>query len=109
MDEFDDLVDRYIAVWNETDAAKRQALIARTFTADTHFVDPVQEGSGRDAIDAMVAGVQERFPGYSSAGPARPTGSATASSSAGSWRPRAARCWSRAPTSPPSPTAGSPR
>jgi hypothetical protein len=63
MDEFNDLVDRYIAVWNETDAAKRQALIASTFTADTHFIDPIQEGSGRDGIEALVAGVQERFPG----------------------------------------------
>jgi hypothetical protein len=64
MEEFNDLVDRYIAVWNETDAAKRQALIARTFTPDTYFLDPIQEGAGRDGIEALVAGVQERFPGY---------------------------------------------
>ncbi len=64
MDEFNDLADRYIAVWNETDAAKRRELIARTFTAATHFVDALQEVSGRDGIDAMVAAVQELFPGY---------------------------------------------
>jgi len=64
MEDFNDLADRYIAVWNETDPATRRELIAGAFTAATHFVDPLQEGSGRDGIDAMVAAVQERFPGY---------------------------------------------
>lgn len=63
MDDLTDLIDRYIAVWNETDAAKRRALIARTFTESTHFIDPLQEGSGQAGIDALVAGVQEKFPG----------------------------------------------
>ena len=32
MDQLTDLIDRYIAVWNETDAAARRDLIARTWT-----------------------------------------------------------------------------
>jgi hypothetical protein len=64
MSDFNDLVDRYIDVWNETDAGKRQALIARTFTEGAHFIDPLQEGDGQAGIDALVAGVHERFPGY---------------------------------------------
>jgi len=64
MAEYDDLVDRYIAVWNETDAGKRRALIAKTFTEGTHFIDPLQEGEGRAGIDALVTGVQQKFPGY---------------------------------------------
>jgi hypothetical protein len=64
MSELDDLVDRYIDVWNETDAEKRQALIARTFTEGTHFIDPIQEGEGQSGIDGLVQGVQQKFPGY---------------------------------------------
>ena len=32
MSEHSPLIDRYIACWNEADAARRQALIAETFT-----------------------------------------------------------------------------
>jgi hypothetical protein len=64
MSDFNDLIDRYIGVWNETDAGKRRTLIARTFTEGTHFIDPLQEGEGQAGIDALVEGVQERFPGY---------------------------------------------
>jgi hypothetical protein len=64
MSDINDLVDRYIAVWNEADAGKRQELIAHTFTEGTRFIDPLQEGDGRAGIDALVTGVQGRFPGY---------------------------------------------
>jgi hypothetical protein len=64
MSDVNELVDRYIDVWNETDPGKRRALIARTFTEDAHFIDPVQEGDGLDGIEALVKGVQEKFPGY---------------------------------------------
>jgi hypothetical protein len=63
MTEYDDLVDRYIAVWNETDAGKRRELIAKTFTEGTHFVDPLQEGEGRAGIDALVTGGAEQVSG----------------------------------------------
>jgi len=58
------LVDRYIAMWNETDAGRRQALIARTWTERASYLDPVMQGEGRTGIDTMVAGVQQRFPGH---------------------------------------------
>jgi hypothetical protein len=64
MTEFDDLVDRYIAVWNETDVGKRRELIARTFTEGTHFVDPLQEGEGQAGINTLVDGVQQKFPDH---------------------------------------------
>jgi len=59
-----DLVDRYIAIWNETDAARRGDLIAATWTEDGSYVDPLMAGEGRAGIDAMVAGVQAQFPGF---------------------------------------------
>ena len=64
MDQLTDLIDRYIAVWNETDPAVRRDLIARTWTPTALYRDPVQEGDGRDGIDAMIRTVQERFAGH---------------------------------------------
>ncbi|MGZ3666840.1 MAG: nuclear transport factor 2 family protein, partial [Ktedonobacterales bacterium] len=52
------------AMWNETDAAKRQALIAAAWSEDSHYVDPLFAASGAEALDAMVAGVHEQFPGH---------------------------------------------
>ena len=64
MTDTTDLVDRYIAIWNETDAGRRRALIDRTWAEAATYVDPMMRGDGRAAIDAMIAAVQERFPGH---------------------------------------------
>lgn len=58
------IVDRYIAAWNETDPERRRELIARTWTAEGRYLDPLMAGDGHDGIDAMIAGVQSQFPGY---------------------------------------------
>jgi hypothetical protein len=65
MTDVTKLVDRYIDMWNEVDAAKRRTLIADVWTPDAIYVDPVLRGDGRDGIHAMVAQVHERFPGHS--------------------------------------------
>lgn len=64
MTDTTDLIDRYIAMWNETDAERRRALIARIWTEGASYVDPAGKGDGPAEIDAMVAGVQARFPGH---------------------------------------------
>lgn len=58
------IADAYIATWNETDAAARKALIADTFAADATYVDPMASVAGHDQVDALIAGVHERFPGF---------------------------------------------
>jgi len=58
------LVDRYMAAWNETDASRRQALIALTFTDKARYLDPVLAGDGHEGIDAMVGAVHAKYPGY---------------------------------------------
>ncbi|MET4701593.1 ketosteroid isomerase-like protein [Constrictibacter sp. MBR-5] len=63
-DAASDLIDRYIAAWNETDAGRRRDLIARTWTEDATYVDPLMRGDGAAGIDAMIAGVQAQFPGW---------------------------------------------
>lgn len=64
MTKHTELVDRYIAMWNETDAARRRDLIAHVWTRDGSYVDPVMQGDGHGGIDTMVQGVQARFPGH---------------------------------------------
>lgn len=59
-----DLIDRYIAIWNETDAGRRRDLIASTWTESASYLDPLMQGDGQSGIDAMIQAVQERFPGH---------------------------------------------
>ncbi|HEY7579102.1 MAG TPA: nuclear transport factor 2 family protein [Acetobacteraceae bacterium] len=64
MNTLTDLIDRYIAAWNETDAGRRRDLIARTWSEAASYRDPLLQGDGPDGIDAMIAAVQERYPGH---------------------------------------------
>lgn len=64
MNTLTDLIDRYIATWNEADAGRRSDLIAKTWSEGASYLDPMLEGEGRDGIDAMIAAVQERYPGH---------------------------------------------
>lgn len=59
-----DIAETYIAAWNETDAAARKAMIADTWTGDATYVDPMAAVEGHAGVDALIAGVQERFPGF---------------------------------------------
>ena len=59
-----DLIDRYIAMWNEADAKRRRDLIAQTWSEAASYVDTAVQGAGHAGIDAMVASVQQRFPGH---------------------------------------------
>ena len=57
------VVERYIAMWNETGTDARRAIIAETWTDDAAYLDPLMAGAGPDGIDAMVAGAQQQYPG----------------------------------------------
>ncbi len=59
-----DLLDHYLACWNETDPGARRALIARHWTDDPTYVDPMVSVDGRAALDATIAAVQDQFPGF---------------------------------------------
>lgn len=59
-----DLIDRYLATWNETDPAARRALIAEYWTDTPSYVDPMVEVTGRDALDATIGAAHEQFPGF---------------------------------------------
>src|SRR5919106_1616353 len=54
----------YLASLNETDATRRRALIERAWTRDGHFVDPLYEAEGHDALAELAAGVIAHYPGH---------------------------------------------
>ena len=64
MSDFDSMVDRYLAVWNETDPAARRAAIDDVFADGVRYVDPLAAVEGRDALDALIGAVQQQFPGF---------------------------------------------
>ena len=65
MSTFDELAERYIAAWNETDADARSAAVAALYTEDARYTDPLVDAEGREAIAATIGAVQAQFPGFS--------------------------------------------
>jgi hypothetical protein len=51
-------------MWNETDPTRRREVIAATWAQDARYVDPLFAAEGPEALDALVAGVHEQFPGH---------------------------------------------
>ena len=58
------IANRYIALWNETDPARRRALLAEGWTENAAYLDPLAKGEGQDEISALIGAVQQRFPGF---------------------------------------------
>lgn len=64
MSDLNDLVNDYLAIWNETDPAARRVKIDAVWTADCSYIDPMAEAHGRDQLDATIGAVQAQFPGF---------------------------------------------
>lgn len=64
MTDAKDIAESYIALWNETDAGRRKAMLAQGWTEGATYTDPLMKGQGRAEIDALVGAVQARFPGF---------------------------------------------
>ncbi|HEY9217949.1 MAG TPA: nuclear transport factor 2 family protein [Phenylobacterium sp.] len=58
------VADRYLAAWNETDPQRRRALIEAGWSSDASYVDPLAAVEGHQGVDALIDGVQQRFPGF---------------------------------------------
>jgi SnoaL-like protein len=63
MTDTSEIVDRYLAAWNEADNGRRRELIGTVFAEKATYRDPVQACEGHDGIDEMIAGAQARFIG----------------------------------------------
>ena len=55
---------RYIELWNERTPSRRREMLSTDWTADATYVDPLMSGEGHDGVDALIAGVQQRFPEF---------------------------------------------
>ncbi|WP_342358647.1 nuclear transport factor 2 family protein [Terrarubrum flagellatum] len=69
-----DIADAYIALWNETDGARRKDMLRNGWAADATYIDPLMKGEGRDQIDALIGAVHQRFPGHAFALHGKPDG-----------------------------------
>ena len=58
-----ELAERYIAAFNETDPTRRRTLLEQVFTSDGTYTDPNHELTGVEAIDVAMAEMQENNPG----------------------------------------------
>jgi hypothetical protein len=58
------IAKNYIALWNEADQTCRKELIAKAWTEDATYIDPMMAGRGHDEIDALIGAVHQRFPGH---------------------------------------------
>lgn len=63
MSDFDTVVRRYLAAWNETDPDRRRAAVEDVCAADVRYVDPLAAVEGRAALDGLIGAVQGQFPG----------------------------------------------
>lgn len=64
MSDVTTTVDTYLAMWNEPDAARRAELIRTAWGEAGHYVDPLLEAEGHDALSQMVAAVHAQYPGH---------------------------------------------
>jgi SnoaL-like domain len=59
-----EIIERYLAGWNETDAVKRRELVDAVWAPDGSYTDPLADVRGREAIDQLIGAVQQQFPGF---------------------------------------------
>ena len=59
-----EMVERYLAAWNETDAARRRKLVDELWAEDGSYTDPLADVRGRAEIDGLIGAVQQQFPGF---------------------------------------------
>lgn len=64
MQDPQEIVQRYIASFNEADPSRRREMIERLYTTDSTYTDPNVEIRGPEEIDGFVALTQARFPGF---------------------------------------------
>ncbi|WP_113704290.1 nuclear transport factor 2 family protein [Nonomuraea lactucae] len=58
-----ELVERYLAVWNETDPTTRAKAVAELWTEEATYTDPLAQVSGHAGIAAVIEGARGMFPG----------------------------------------------
>jgi hypothetical protein len=61
--DFQQVAERCIATWNETDPVARREEIDELWAPDARYIDPMTVAVGREAIDATIGAAQGQFAG----------------------------------------------
>ena len=56
-------IDAYMSAWNETDPAKRKAILAACWSDNGTYTDPVADVAGPEALSELIDQVQGQMPG----------------------------------------------
>src|SRR5881396_2412731 len=64
MTDVNKIARSYIDLWNERTPSRRREILSQNWTSDARYVDPLMSGDGHDGVDALIAGVQQRFPDF---------------------------------------------
>jgi hypothetical protein len=64
MTDANAIATQYIDLWNERNPIRRRELLMANWAKAAKYVDPMMNADGHDAINDMIAGVQERFPEF---------------------------------------------
>ena len=59
------MLDRYLAMWNEPDAAARAEQVYAIVTDDARLVDPLLDAKGPDEIAVAIGELRNQMPGHS--------------------------------------------
>jgi SnoaL-like domain len=64
MTDMNAIAANYITLWNERVSDRRRELLAANWTEDAVYVDPLMRGDGHHGVEALIDGVQTRFPDF---------------------------------------------
>ena len=64
MTDHTTIARHYIVLWNERRPSRRREMLATNWTSDAKYVDPLMAGDGHDGVDALISGVQQKFPDF---------------------------------------------
>ncbi|MGD0243733.1 MAG: nuclear transport factor 2 family protein [Streptosporangiaceae bacterium] len=59
-----EIVERYLAAWNEKDGDKRRSLVDGLWAPDGSYTDPLADAHGPAEIDGLIGAVQQQFPDF---------------------------------------------
>ena len=63
MSNLQQLAERYIATWNESDPAARRELVGELWSEGGSYTDPLMAVTGHEEISAAIGAARAQFPG----------------------------------------------
>ncbi|NJN35876.1 MAG: nuclear transport factor 2 family protein [Nitrospiraceae bacterium] len=58
------IAQSYLSLWNEEDDTVRRERLARGWSADANYVDPMMAGQSREGIARIIEAARAQFPGH---------------------------------------------